>query len=143
VEEKVVASTTQKVVCKFIWKNIITRFGVPKAIVFDNKQEFDTDNVQGYYADDGIQIRFMAIARPQTKGQTKSTNKHILNGLKKRLDDTKGYELMNSLQYSSLFRRLRRVLSRKYLYGCTWIRSHASSGGSHPYLPSGNHSRNG
>jgi len=36
-----------------------------------------------------IQMKFMAIARPQTNGQAKSTNKEISNGLKKKLDAVK------------------------------------------------------
>jgi len=34
-------------------------------------------------------MRFTAVARPQMIGQAESTNKQILNGLKKRLDNTK------------------------------------------------------
>jgi len=36
VEAEVVASITGREVRKFIWKNIITRFGVLRAMVFDN-----------------------------------------------------------------------------------------------------------
>jgi len=37
VDPEVVASITKREVQKFKWKNIITRFGVPKAMIFDNE----------------------------------------------------------------------------------------------------------
>jgi len=36
VEAEAVASITENEVRKFIWKNIVTRFGVPQTIIFDN-----------------------------------------------------------------------------------------------------------
>jgi len=36
IEAKAAASITTAEVCKFIWKNIITRFGVPRTMIFDN-----------------------------------------------------------------------------------------------------------
>jgi len=90
VEAEVVASITENEVRKFIWKNIITRFGVPKAMIFDNGRQFDTDKLRDYCASYGIQTRYTAVARPQTNGQVESANKQILNGLKKRLDAAKG-----------------------------------------------------
>jgi len=58
-------------------------FGVTKAMMFDNGKQFNTDKVQNYCADYGIQMRFIADVRPQTNGQAEPTNKQILNGLKK------------------------------------------------------------
>jgi len=90
VEAEAVASITEHEVRKFIWKNIITRFGVPQAIIFDNGRQFDTDKLRDYCAGYGIQTRYTAVARPQTNGQVESTNKQILSGLKKRMDAAKG-----------------------------------------------------
>jgi len=45
---------TKKEVRKFIWKNIITRFRVPRAMVFDNGQQFDTDKLRDYCAGYGM-----------------------------------------------------------------------------------------
>jgi len=84
------ASIIENEVQKFIWKNIITRFGVPKAMIFDNGRQFDTDKLRDYCASYGIQTRYTAVARPQTNGQVELTTKQILNGLKKRLDAAKG-----------------------------------------------------
>ena len=45
VEVEAIASITEHELRKFIWKNIITRFGVPQVIIFDNGRQFDTDTV--------------------------------------------------------------------------------------------------
>jgi len=90
VEEEAIASITKREVQKFIWKNIITRFGVPRAMVFNNGRQFDTDKLRDYCATYGMQTQFTAVARPQTNRQVESTNKQILNGSKKRLDAAKG-----------------------------------------------------
>jgi len=90
VEAEAVASITENEVRKFIWKNIVTRFGVPQTMIFDNGRQFDTDRLRDYCASCGIQTRYTAVTRPQTNGQVESTNKQILFGLKKRLDAVKG-----------------------------------------------------
>ena len=75
VEAEAVASITKREVRKFIWKNIITHFGVSKAMVFDNSRQFDTDKLRDYCAYYGIQTQFIVVARPQTNGQVESANK--------------------------------------------------------------------
>ena len=64
VEVEAVASITENDVRKYMW-NIITRFGVPKTMVFDNDRQF-TDKMLDQYASDGIQMRFMVAVMPQT-----------------------------------------------------------------------------
>ena len=53
VEAEVVASITTDEVRKFIWRNIITRFGIPRAIIFNNGQQFDTSKLTDYLQDLG------------------------------------------------------------------------------------------
>ena len=68
IEAKAVASITTVEVRKFIWKTIITRFGVPPAMVFDNGWQFDMAKVTNYLNTLGFQARFTAVAHPQTNG---------------------------------------------------------------------------
>ena len=75
---------------KFIWKNIITRFGVPYTLISDNGLQFDSKAFRGYCCDLGITNMYSTLAYPQGNGQAKTINKVIINGLKKRLDDAKG-----------------------------------------------------
>ena len=43
-----------------------------------------------FCSDLGIKNRYSTLAYPQSNGQAKATNKAIVNGLKKRLEGTKG-----------------------------------------------------
>uniref|UniRef100_A0A2N9FJR7 Uncharacterized protein n=1 Tax=Fagus sylvatica TaxID=28930 RepID=A0A2N9FJR7_FAGSY len=75
---------------KFIWKNIITRFGIPRCLVSDNGTQFDSGPFKKYCSDFGIRNHFSSPAYPQGNGQAESSNKVILNGIKKRLEEAKG-----------------------------------------------------
>ena len=39
---------------KFIWKNIITRFGIPRTLISDNNLQFDSKTFRKYCCDLGI-----------------------------------------------------------------------------------------
>ena len=75
---------------KFVWKNIITRFGVPRTLISDNCLQFDSKSFRRYCCDLGIMNKYSTLAYPQRNGQAEAVNKVIVNGLKKRLDDVKG-----------------------------------------------------
>ena len=75
---------------KFVWKNIVTRFGVPHVLISDNGLQFDSKMFRKYCGELGIINRYSTPAYPQENGQAKAVNKVIVNGLKKRLDDAKG-----------------------------------------------------
>ena len=66
---------------RFIWKNIVTRFGVPNVLISDNGLQFDSKAFKKYCSDLGIKNRYSTA---------EAVNKVIVNGLKKRLDDAKG-----------------------------------------------------
>ena len=74
----------------FVWKNIVTRFGIPHALISDNGLQFDSKMFRKYCGELGITYRYSTPAYPQGNGQAKAVNKVILSGLKKRLDDAKG-----------------------------------------------------
>ena len=42
VEAEAYANIKDRDVTKFVWKNIIFRFGIPQAIIADNGQQFDS-----------------------------------------------------------------------------------------------------
>ena len=75
---------------KFVWKNIVTGFGVPNSFISDNELQFDSRAFCKFCSDLGIKNRYSTLAYPQTNGQAKAINKAIVNGLKKRLDGAKG-----------------------------------------------------
>ena len=75
---------------KFIWRNIVTRFGVPRTVILDNGLQFDSKAFRRYCCELGIINRYSTPAYPQGNGHAEAVNKAIVNGLKKRLDDAKG-----------------------------------------------------
>ena len=75
---------------KFVWKNIVTRFGVPRNLISDSGLQFDSKSFKRYCYDLGITNRYSTPAYSQRNGQAEAVNKVIVNGLKKRLDNAKG-----------------------------------------------------
>ena len=74
---------------RFVWKNIVTRFGIPHTHISDNGLQFDTKAFKRYCYDLGIMNRYSTPAYPQGNGQSKAVNKVIMGGFKKKLDDAK------------------------------------------------------
>ena len=75
---------------KFIWRNIVTRFGVPRTLISDNGLQFDSKSFRRYCCELGITNRYSTPAYPQGNRQVEAVNKVIVSGLKKRLDNAKG-----------------------------------------------------
>nr|XP_023910500.1 uncharacterized protein LOC112022154 [Quercus suber] len=71
----------------FIWRNIITKIGVPHTLISDNGLQFDNKTLRIYYEKLGIRNTHSTPAYQQWNGQVEATNKAIVSGLKKRLDD--------------------------------------------------------
>ncbi|KAK0599335.1 hypothetical protein LWI29_004363 [Acer saccharum] len=65
------------------------RFGVPKEIVTDNGSQFISFNFKNFYDKYAIKLSFSTPRYPQANGQAESTNKTIVNTLKKRLEAEK------------------------------------------------------
>ena len=75
---------------RFVWKNIVTRFGIPHTLISNNEFRFDSKASRRYYCELSITNRNSTPTYPQGNGQAEVVNKVIVNGLKKRLDDAKG-----------------------------------------------------
>ena len=74
---------------RFVWRNIVTRFEVPRTIISDNGLQFD-NAFKRYCCELGIANKYSTPAYPQGNKQAEASNKVIVNGLKKRLNDAKG-----------------------------------------------------
>ena len=90
VEAKSLANIRDMDAKRFIWKNIVTRFGVPRVLISDNDLQFDSKTFRSCCGKLGITNRYSTPTYPQENGQAEAVNKVIVNGLKKRLDDAKG-----------------------------------------------------
>ena len=89
VEAEPLANIRDVVAKKFVWKNIVTRFGVSCTLISDNGLQFDSKSFRRYCCELGITNMYSTPAYPQGNGQAETVNKVIVNRLKRRLDDAK------------------------------------------------------
>nr|CAN60222.1 hypothetical protein VITISV_027939 [Vitis vinifera] len=90
VEAEAYASIKDKNVTKFIWKNIICRFGIPQTIIADNGPQFDSIAFRNFCSELNIWNSYSTPRYPQSNGQVEATNKMLIIALKKRLEQAKG-----------------------------------------------------
>nr|CAE03827.1 OSJNBb0013J13.4 [Oryza sativa Japonica Group] len=86
IEAEPLGAITSAAVQKFVWKNIVCRFGMPKEFITDNGKQFDSDKFREMCEGLNLEIRFASIAHPQSNGAAERTNGKILEALKKRLE---------------------------------------------------------
>nr|CAH66249.1 OSIGBa0101A01.5 [Oryza sativa] len=86
IEAEPLGAITSATVQKFVWKNIICRFGVPKEFITDNGKQFDSEKFREMCEGLNLEIRFASVAHPQSNGAAERTNGKILEALKKRLE---------------------------------------------------------
>ena len=79
-----------KEVISFIKSNILCKFGVLSEIVFDNGSQFISDKMEAFCHQWKITLVKSTPRYPQANGQAESSNKIIINNLKKRLTTHKG-----------------------------------------------------
>ena len=58
VEAEALAKITDLQIRKFLWTNVITRFGTPHEIVTDNGPQFTNHNFKEFCKDWGIKLTF-------------------------------------------------------------------------------------
>ena len=88
-EAEPLTQITEKKTTGFIWKSIICRFGIPQAIVINNRKQFDNPCFKGLC--EGLEIKnfFSYPAHPQANRQVKTVNKIIKHHLKTKLEKHK------------------------------------------------------
>ncbi|RVW83150.1 Pol polyprotein [Vitis vinifera] len=82
VEAEAYASIKDKDLTKFVWKNIIYRFGIPQTIIADNNPQFDSITFQNFCSELNIQNLYSIPCYPQSNGQAEATNKTLITALK-------------------------------------------------------------
>ena len=77
------ATITEQKIRNFVWRAIIYRFGIPRALVSDNGKQFDNAKfrIKNYYS---------SPAHPQSNGQEEVTIRTLKAALKTKLEDLKG-----------------------------------------------------
>lgn len=87
VEAKPVKSITQDKAVKFIFRNIVCKFGVPIQIITDNGTQFVGKAMKNFCKDNNIKLSFASIHLPETNGQVEAANKSIINILKRKVGE--------------------------------------------------------
>ncbi|GJV47659.1 reverse transcriptase domain-containing protein [Tanacetum coccineum] len=85
VEAKPVATITGNQVKKFVWENIVCRFGLPGEIISDNGKQFRDNPFKDWCEKLCIQQHFASVKHPQTNGLVERANRSLGEGIKARL----------------------------------------------------------
>nr|GEV29704.1 reverse transcriptase domain-containing protein [Tanacetum cinerariifolium] len=87
IEAKPVASITGTQVKKFVWDNIVCRFGLPGEVISDNGKQF-RDNPFKYWCEKlNIRQCFASVKHFQANGLVKRANRSLGEGIKARLGE--------------------------------------------------------
>ena len=89
-EAEPLATITEQKIRNFVWRAIICRFGIPRALVSDNGKQFDNTKFRNFCAELGIKNYFSSLAHPQSNGQAEVTIRTLKAALKTKLEDLKG-----------------------------------------------------
>ena len=89
-EAEPLATITEHKIRNFVWRTIICRFGIPRALVSDNGKQFDNAKFRDFCAELGIKNYYSSPAHPQSNGQAEVTIKTLKAALKTKLEDLKG-----------------------------------------------------
>ena len=89
-EDEPLAIITEQKIRNFVWRAIICRFGIPRALVSDNGKQFDNSKFRDFCAELGIKNYYSSPAHPQSNGQAEVTIRTLKAALKTKLEDLKG-----------------------------------------------------
>lgn len=86
-EAEPIRTITQESTVKFVFRNIICKFGVPVQIITDNGTQFARKVMRNFCKDSNIKLSFASIHHPQTNGQVEAANKSIIKILKRKVGE--------------------------------------------------------
>ena len=89
-EAEPLATITEQKIHNFVWRAIICRFGIPRALVSDNGKQFDNAKFIDFCAELGIKNYYSSPTHPQSNRQAEVTIKTLKAALKTKLEDLKG-----------------------------------------------------
>ncbi|GJZ62730.1 reverse transcriptase domain-containing protein [Tanacetum coccineum] len=85
VEAKAVSTITGNQVKKFVWDNIVCRFGLPGEIVSDDGKQFSDNPFKDCCEKLNITQRFASVKHPQSNGLVERANRSLGDRIKARL----------------------------------------------------------
>nr|GEZ89849.1 reverse transcriptase domain-containing protein [Tanacetum cinerariifolium] len=87
IEAKAVAKITSGHVKKFVWDNIVCRFGIPGEIILDNGKQFADNPFKDWCDKLNIIQRFASVKHPQSNGLVERAKRSLREGIKARLGE--------------------------------------------------------
>ncbi|GJS36829.1 reverse transcriptase domain-containing protein [Tanacetum coccineum] len=87
IEAKPVATITGNQIKKFVWDNIVCRFGLPREIISDNGKQFRDNPFKDWCENLCICQRFAFVKHPQANDLVKRANRSLGKGIKAWLDE--------------------------------------------------------
>ncbi|GJS14713.1 reverse transcriptase domain-containing protein [Tanacetum coccineum] len=87
IEAKAVATISGSQVKKFVWDNIVCRFGLPGEIISDNGKQFSNNPFKDWCAKLNITQCFASVKHPQSNGLVERANRSLGEGVKARLGE--------------------------------------------------------
>eukprot|EP00253_Pinus_taeda_P010837 PITA_10837 len=86
VEAVPLKAANSEAIIEFIDQFIITRFGVPTALVFDNASYFSGNSMIDFAIKRGFKLKYSANYYPQGNGLVESTNKNLIKIIKRTIE---------------------------------------------------------
>ncbi|GJZ85210.1 reverse transcriptase domain-containing protein [Tanacetum coccineum] len=87
IEAKAVATISGTQVKKFVWNDIVCRFGLPREIISDNGKQFSGDPFKDWCEKLNIVQRFASVKHPQSNELVERANRSLGEGIKARLGE--------------------------------------------------------
>lgn len=72
---------------------VIYRYELPQTIITNNDRQFDNQAFRDFYTELHIRHYFISIDHPQSNQEVEVMNSTILQGLRAKLDESKGHKV--------------------------------------------------
>jgi len=79
-------TANSEAIIEFIDQFIITRFGVPNTLIFDNAFYFSSNSIPEFSIKRGFKLKYFANYYPQGNGLAESTNKNLIKIIKRTIE---------------------------------------------------------
>ena len=89
-EAEALATITEKNIRSFVWRNIISRYEIPRVLVSNNGKQFDNSAFRDFCSELGIKNHYLSPTHPQANGQVEVMNQSLFKIIRTRLEGAKG-----------------------------------------------------